>query len=295
MKFTNVYLFTFFFQNKSSLFSMLPPPKSQTLTKVSKPLIPQVLSRKPPAPKPQTIKPKPQTKPSSLLGANYDSDSDDETTPKVAAKSSSKLDFFSLSSSEDKISNNELAKIQKETEEMTAKFLSQRNSASKQSEQGKNVPMEVDLPGPSSTTTLGLPKEEIILKNNVEVGPKLPVPEQEFNVDSRGNVAFDEKAMQYLCGKRGVKRKNVELESANIIEINGEDIKPDEREWLVKALTEEPIHRPVSLGSGPGGQSKRKHQITYLAHQAKAMELELQNQWSQSRQSRKQTQSKYGF
>lgn len=144
------------------------------------------------------------------------------------------------------------------------------------------------------SNVINLPKEEILLKNKAEVGPKLPIPEQEYNVDVEGNVAFDEKAIEYLCGKRGIKRK--EIDEADIIEINGEDIKPDEREWLVKALTEESVHRPVSMqSSGVNSQSKKKHQITYLAHQAKAMELELKNQWSQNRMARKQTKSKYGF
>lgn len=146
-----------------------------------------------------------------------------------------------------------------------------------------------------TSNVINLPKEEIRLKNKAEVGPKLPLPEQEYNVDSQGNVAFDEKAIEYLCGKRGVKRKNKDFDEANIIEINGEDIKPDEREWLVKALTEEPAERPVSQGPGPSTQSRKKHQITYLAHQAKAMEVELKNQWAQNRVTRKQTQSKYGF
>lgn len=145
-----------------------------------------------------------------------------------------------------------------------------------------------------TSNVINLPKEEILLKNKAEVGPKLPVPEQEYNVDMQGNVVFDEKAIEYLCGKRGIKRK--ELKEADIIEINGEDIKPDQREWLVKALTEEPIQRPVSMQScGINSQSKKKHQITYLAHQAKAMELELKNQWSQNRMARKQAKSKYGF
>lgn len=145
-----------------------------------------------------------------------------------------------------------------------------------------------------TSNVINLPREEILMKNKAEVGPKLPVPEQEYNVDVEGNVAFDEKAIEYLCGKRGIKRK--EIDEADIIEINGEDIKPDEREWLVKALTEETAHRPVSMQSGGvNSQSKKKHQITYLAHQAKAMELELKNQWSQNRMARKQTKSKYGF
>lgn len=147
-----------------------------------------------------------------------------------------------------------------------------------------------------TSNVINLTKEDIIMKNKAEVGPKLPVPEQEYNVDSHGNVAFDEKAIEYLCGKRGVKRKNKDFDEANIIEINGEDIKPDEREWLVKALTEESAERPISVQSaGPSTQSRKKHQITYLAHQAKAMEVELKNQWAQNRVTRKQTQSKYGF
>ncbi|XP_029156314.1 LOW QUALITY PROTEIN: uncharacterized protein LOC114929092 [Nylanderia fulva] len=145
-----------------------------------------------------------------------------------------------------------------------------------------------------TSNVINLPKEEILLKNKAEVGPKLPVPEQEYNIDTQGNVAFDDKAIEYLCGKRGTKRK--EIAEAEIIEISGEDIKPDKREWLVKALTEEPVQRPVSMQScGINSQSKKKHQITYLAHQAKAMELELKNQWSQNKMARKQTKSKYGF
>ena len=140
---------------------------------------------------------------------------------------------------------------------------------------------------------MNLPKQEILLKNKTEVGPKLPVPEQEYNVDSEGNVAIDEKAIEYLCGKRGVKRKN-ELSNVDVIEISGEDIKPDEREWLVKALTEEQVMRPASTSIG-GGQSKKKHQITYLAHQAKAMELELKNQWAQNKANKQQARAKYGF
>lgn len=40
---------------------------------------------------------------------------------------------------------------------------------------------------------------------------------------------------------------------------------------------------------------KKKHQITWLAAQAKAREVELKNQWAANRNTRKQTQAKYGF
>lgn len=131
---------------------------------------------------------------------------------------------------------------------------------------------------------------------DMDLTAEAQVPQQQYNLDSDGNVALDEKALQYLCGRRGAKRKNRELDPANIIEINGEDIKPDERDWLVKALTEEQVTRPISMNVGGfNSQSKKKHQITYLAHQAKAMETELKNQWAANRATKQQTQSKYGF
>lgn len=186
--------------------------------------------------------------------------------------------------------------------ELSPVISTEETSPAKRTEGSATYDSPSDIPtnGQSSKTltsnVMNLPKEEILLKNKAEVGPKLPVPEQEYNVDTEGNIAFDEKAIEYLCGRRGVKRKEKEIDEANIIEINGEDIKPDEREWLVKALTEEPVQRPVSMQSyGINSQSKKKHQITYLAHQAKAMELELKNQWSENRMTRKQTKSKYGF
>jgi len=40
---------------------------------------------------------------------------------------------------------------------------------------------------------------------------------------------------------------------------------------------------------------KKKHQITYLAFEAKAREQELQAQWAQNRATKRQTQMKYGF
>lgn len=41
--------------------------------------------------------------------------------------------------------------------------------------------------------------------------------------------------------------------------------------------------------------TKRKHQITYLAFEAKAREQELKNQWAQNRANKMATKNKYGF
>ncbi|CAB1320853.1 unnamed protein product [Coregonus sp. 'balchen'] len=48
-------------------------------------------------------------------------------------------------------------------------------------------------------------------------------------------------------------------------------------------------------GDQPTGQQRRKHQITYLIHQAKERELELKNNWADNKLTRRQTQAKYGF
>lgn len=233
------------------------------------------------------IKPKLTKSSHALNSLNYDSNSDDEDEDTTNNEGSA-IDFFSLS----KPVNQQLSE-----EIFAANILPVSEHKIKKPDVEKVLSEDIDE-GTSTTltsTVMNLPKDEIMLKNKAEVGPKLPVPEQEYNVDAGGNVAFDDKAIEYLCGKRGVKRKNQIVNENEIIDINGEDIKPDEREWLVKALTEEPVRRPVSIGSGPSSQSKKKHQITYLAHQAKAMEIELQNQWASSNLARKQTRSKYGF
>ncbi|KAJ9591846.1 hypothetical protein L9F63_001663 [Diploptera punctata] len=101
--------------------------------------------------------------------------------------------------------------------------------------------------------------------------------------------------LQQLCGRRG-KRHQQEMQ---LIDVSGDAIMPDPNEWLTKQLTQEQATKVHShshrKNDGPTTQQRRKHQITYLAFQAKENELELKNQWSQNRMSRKQTQSKYGF
>lgn len=288
------------FQKGCGLFSILPPSKEMTNNKI---LIPQ--SVKNTTTKANIQQPKTTRKSNSsqindskvkqsILGKSYNEMSSDEED--VAE------DFFGLTTNKD-TSDSSASKLS--TAESLAYDLARKSHA----EDGHTIQdstavasdiLTNDQLGNLSKTlisnVINLPKEEILQKNKAEVGPKLPVPEQEYNVDMEGNVAFDEKAIEYLCGRRGIKRKDTEIDEANIIEINGEDIKPDEREWLVKALTEEPVQRLISMQScGISSQSKKKHQITYLAHQAKAMELELKNQWSQNRMTRKQTKSKYGF
>lgn len=98
--------------------------------------------------------------------------------------------------------------------------------------------------------------------------------------------------MQALQGASGVKRKLPD--DAQVIEIKGERLTYDPNMSYLKSMSEE-----KSVSRGPdityNKVQKKKHQITYLAAQAKAREVDLKNQWAQNKSTRRQTQAKYGF
>lgn len=69
-----------------------------------------------------------------------------------------------------------------------------------------------------------------------------------------------------LCGARG-KRKREEIQ---IVDVNQQEVLNDAREWLLKGLMDDTTKRQSASkkkGNEPTTQQKRKHQITYLAHQ----------------------------
>ena len=92
----------------------------------------------------------------------------------------------------------------------------------------------------------------------------------------------------------GLKRKRPII-MENIIEINQSDLLGDVEISQSKRLTEEADYMAQIPSAKFSGQEKRKHQMTYLAYQAKERELELKNQWSANRASKRETRKKYGF
>ena len=94
----------------------------------------------------------------------------------------------------------------------------------------------------------------------------------------------------------------------NIIDVHEDQMRGDPRDWMTKAMTEEKAPRPS--GKGPKGLARSRHQITYLAHQAKERSVtfdmtwfkillcrdwELRQDWATSRENRKASANKYGF
>uniref|UniRef100_A0A3B4BAF8 Uncharacterized protein n=1 Tax=Periophthalmus magnuspinnatus TaxID=409849 RepID=A0A3B4BAF8_9GOBI len=116
----------------------------------------------------------------------------------------------------------------------------------------------------------------------------------ETESEEPGNSAmFDEEAFMRLQGKR-----NRGKEEITFLEIKGDDQLSGTQQWLTKNMTEEKQNRSSfskKRGGMPTGQQRRKHQITYLIHQAKERELELKNSWAENKLTRRQTQAKYGF
>ncbi|XP_073843722.1 uncharacterized protein [Musca autumnalis] len=105
---------------------------------------------------------------------------------------------------------------------------------------------------------------------------------------------LDSEATQALVGSSAKRRRN---EPINIVDLNSDQILPDKDEWMRTALASSTTYQPtgVLVDEEPVAGTRRKHQITYLAHKAKANEAELQAMWAANRQNRRATQSKYGF
>lgn len=116
--------------------------------------------------------------------------------------------------------------------------------------------------------------------------------DQEAAESAAAAALIDEQAITALCGSRAKRARKDEI---NIIDVSGDHL-VNRDEWIRNQLTAATEYQPRGLvDEEPGAGTKRKHQITYLAHQAKANEQELQAMWATNRHTRRQTQNKYGF
>ncbi|XP_049876137.1 proline-rich protein PRCC [Pectinophora gossypiella] len=268
---------------KSGLLSMLPQPRNAAITK-STSLIPNVLTKKPLVPtsvkkKTPILSPvkKARTETKGLVDHySDDSDNDEEET----------TDFFSIHKPievplVDTPLDIDLPVQIPKTDTVEKK---PRNI---QSYFKQDVPQHVELEPDYTALTNGPESYSNAASSSHNNGYAEPI-------GSSSDVVLDEEAIRQLCGARG-KRKREDIQ---IVDVNQQEVLADAREWLMKGLMDDTSKRVSSSkkrGDEPTTQQRRKHQITYLAHQAKANEVELQNQWANNRMSKRQTQSKYGF
>lgn len=250
----------------SGLFALLPAPKQAPVKEANRSLVPNVLTRKPATPAPvKKPLPKPQSQAVKRKQPDSDPDSDGE---------GDSIDFFSLNK-EDKLPDIPMAEVGLEY-------------------QALGTSSALDVPSSSYQTEPTIVESQYQNYDQELQGNGIPQANsgQDFiSFSNNADLELDDEAIKKLCGRKGRNREEIQ-----IVDVSGDSIMPDQREWLTKQLTEEqPRSSSKSKLFGPSSQQKRKHQITYLAHIAKENELELKNQWANNRQTRKQTQSKYGF
>ena len=95
-----------------------------------------------------------------------------------------------------------------------------------------------------------------------------PPPPPEPRSKDDGYIQPSQEALQRLAGTAS-KRSKLEEESFNqIIDVNFDDIKPDEREWLTKALTEDDADKPGPKVITFKGQFNKIQQFKPILHSA---------------------------
>jgi len=125
------------------------------------------------------------------------------------------------------------------------------------------------------------------------LGPAVaPYPPPAPAHPNAGKFVENEEAIMRLAGKQN-KLREMKEENVKIVDVNEEDMRGDPRVWLTKAMTEEKAPRPT--GKGPKGLARSRHQITYLAHQAKERDWELRQEWATARENKRASANKYGF
>ena len=245
---------------KSALLSMLPNPTNPVPSKEpERILVPDSVARRPQARSTTTTTMVPRSVKAakkSLASAAGDSDSDEDNHP---------ASFFTLE--QEKIEPIMPAEVPSDTE------------ASPRA-------------GPSHRAIEATPHAE---PTGPAAGPSRPSPGSFHGAagysDAEDLMANNE-ALERLAGKHALRNKVEDFH--DIVEVNQDNLKADEREWVTKALTEDAADKP-----GPRctvkGQTKRKHQITYLAAIAKENEHKLKQQWAAAAQNKRAAGAKYGF
>lgn len=278
--------------DKTGLFAVLPPPKNATTKVANRALIPHTLTKKP-APAvaksvPKTL-PVPQKFAASSGVSHHDSDDDDDDDNDA---SDGTVKFFSFETHKSDLLPSIAAPAPVEIPPLTD------YSADDVQPQYSAQNVLVTCPESSSETSNSEPGFVTVGSDEASgnsSGPMYGVaypeePPTGEDVAHSSTVDLPEEALREF----GRRRRG--QEEITFIDVSADEQMPKADEWLTKGLTEEKeSHSHRKRSHMPTSQQRRKHQITYLAFQAKERELELKNQWAQNRLTKRQTQSKYGF
>lgn len=149
---------------------------------------------------------------------------------------------------------------------------------------------------PSTSNTGEQRPEETAVLPSVEIAPKLdknpPIVHNMPDVPtaSSSTIPVDD---DYTLKKKIAARFGDETaDQISIMDVNVNDHLYQNKEYLKTISLEQPQE---VKGDAPNATAKRKHQITYLAYQAKQRELALKNEWAANKVAKSQTRAKYGF
>ncbi|XP_025251296.1 proline-rich protein PRCC isoform X2 [Theropithecus gelada] len=282
----------------TGLSALLPQPKNLTVKETNRLLLPHAFSRKP-------SDGSPDTKPSRLASKTKTSSlapvvGTTTTTPspsaiKAAAKSAA-LQVTKQITQEEDDSDEEVA---------PENFFSLPEKAEPPGVEPypypiPTVPEELPPgtePEPAFQDDAANAPLEFKMAAGSSGAPWMPKPGDDYSYNQFSTYGDANAAGAYYQFKRLQGKRNRGREEINFVEIKGDDQLSGAQQWMTKSLTEEKTMKSFSKKKGeqPTGQQRRKHQITYLIHQAKERELELKNTWSENKLSRRQTQAKYGF
>nr|CAB3265131.1 proline-rich protein PRCC-like [Phallusia mammillata] len=130
--------------------------------------------------------------------------------------------------------------------------------------------------------------------------PPPPPPEPEVAQETQVTNSFPSSSGQWKNDEQflRIQGKMNRKEKIEFIDINADAALEGNKELLLKSISEEKnLNRQSHKKSkdGPSAIGKRKHQMSYLIHQARARELELKNAWAAGREARKAARMRYGF
>jgi proline-rich protein PRCC len=142
--------------------------------------------------------------------------------------------------------------------------------------------------------------EEVKLSSHIEIAPRInvtdvPVARHMPQVQQKDSPQSDMSESQLK--KKIASEFGDEAVSDNIefIDVNVNDhIGPVNVEYM-KTISQERQDPSSTSGIQPNSTMKRKHHITFLAHQAKARELSLKEEWARNKATRDQSRARYGF
>ncbi|CAH8653610.1 unnamed protein product [Dicrocoelium dendriticum] len=163
----------------------------------------------------------------------------------------------------------------------------------------RSVPPRVEAPlctiDPKVLSMIDVPQKASVMAG--DDSDDVPVEPQYWTEDTFVPGPERKRARLNLPGTRALPVADLLSTSNQVIrEVKQADLTAGADVALIKSVTsDESQYVSRSSTDDPGKLAHRKHQITWLAHQAQEKEMELEKRWSEARHNKASNRAKYGF